>query len=303
MRTDHVPILPPFTPNWLHFREDEESGHLHRSIPFGQVFNVSRLTHALHRPILEWKDVKNPNSTHVDDIGCWSLYQTTSREGLVRESRAPSLIGADISYTPMPRAVKMNLDDPGDYHSTYAQLAGFLHTKTPFEQLGVESSPSRLHGTVLPPNKNLVCIDYLYFVCDVDMYEYEKDYHPAWHFVGQHMHYIDYIANAAKAAITRAAGLPIGSEAPPYIAVHARRADFRDHCKADNTPEEECFAPLSAFAIRVQEVRQELKFSKGLDVETVLMMSDEKDEGWWDEVAALGWHRIIHDHEPNYDQW
>lgn len=71
-----------------------------------------------------------------------------------------------------------------------------------------------------------------------------------------------------------------------------------------DVPVSDCFTPLSAIAIRVEEVRNELAQRREFQNEDgapinipVLMTSDEQDQGWWDEVNALGWRSI--DHGPN----
>jgi hypothetical protein len=59
-------------------------------------------------------------------------------------------------------------------------------------------------------------------------------------------------------------------------------------------PVDECFAPLSAYARRVEEVREELQRARGIEVQRVVLTSDETNAMWWGEVAAYGWHRIDH---------
>ena len=39
-------------------------------------------------------------------------------------------------------------------------------------------------------------------------------------------------------------------------------------------------------------MRSEILARKGVDVKHVVMTSDEKDIGWWDEVQARGWYRM-----------
>lgn len=59
-------------------------------------------------------------------------------------------------------------------------------------------------------------------------------------------------------------------------------------------PIDECFPPLSAYARRVEEVRTELRLKKGINVDLVIMTSDERDPAWWESVRELGWKRIDH---------
>jgi hypothetical protein len=60
------------------------------------------------------------------------------------------------------------------------------------------------------------------------------------------------------------------------------------------TPLAECFAPISAYARRVEEVKQELVQRKGLHVNHVIVTSDETDPAWWEEVKKRGWLRVDH---------
>jgi hypothetical protein len=48
-----------------------------------------------------------------------------------------------------------------------------------------------------------------------------------------------------------------------FIAVHIRHGDFGGQCWEAARPED-CFAPLSAYAIRVKEVQDELRVKKGI---------------------------------------
>ncbi|KAJ7878848.1 hypothetical protein B0H14DRAFT_2711093, partial [Mycena olivaceomarginata] len=81
--------------------------------------------------------------------------------------------------------------------------------------------------------------------------------------------------------------------APQYIAIHVRRGDFAGWCPTTR-PVDECFAPLSAYARRVEEVREELQRARGIEVQHVVLTSDETNATWWEEVAAYGWHRVDH---------
>ena len=68
MITDRIPIMAGFA-----------GGHIPNSqgaIDFGTVFDVPRLSRAINRPVLEWKEVKNWTSpdAEVEDLGCWSVW-------------------------------------------------------------------------------------------------------------------------------------------------------------------------------------------------------------------------------------
>ena len=65
--TDRVPIIGRFT----------GSPNIGLDIPstrVGDIFDLPRLRKSLGIPILEWDDVKDPSSQHVDEIGCWSIW-------------------------------------------------------------------------------------------------------------------------------------------------------------------------------------------------------------------------------------
>lgn len=109
--------------------------------------------------------------------------------------------------------------------------------------------------------------------------------------------------------------------------MHVRHGDFGEWCW-DAERFEDCFAPLSAVARRVQyvlcissylifetqtrftyrEVRDEVLERHGIDIpmKHVIMTSDETDETWWDEVASYGWKRIDHAGQrtaERYSRW
>lgn len=59
-------------------------------------------------------------------------------------------------------------------------------------------------------------------------------------------------------------------------------------------PVEDCFAPLSVIARRVEEVKQEILERKGIVVDRVVMTSDERNATWWEGVTAQGWYGLDH---------
>lgn len=91
------------------------------------------------------------------------------------------------------------------------------------------------------------------------------------------------------------------------ITVHIRRNDFRKWCQDVGVPEDECLAPLSVYAKRLEQVKEELRTQKGVsDIQHVLVSSDEADPEWWKEVQELGWYWIDHDAEQTeekYGKW
>ncbi|KAJ7323186.1 hypothetical protein DFH08DRAFT_1029460 [Mycena albidolilacea] len=76
-------------------------------------------------------------------------------------------------------------------------------------------------------------------------------------------------------------------------AIHIRRGDFAGWCPTTR-PVDECFAPLSAYARRVEEVREELQRVRGIEVQCVVLARDETNATWWEEIAAYRGHCVDH---------
>jgi hypothetical protein len=87
-----------------------------------------------------------------------------------------------------------------------------------------------------------------------------------------------------------------------YIGIHVRHNDFANWCGEYTLIE--CFANITVIARRVQEVKDELRERRGLDVKHVIMTSDERDPAWWADVAAQGWLAVDHSRtEELYGRW
>lgn len=125
-------------------------------------------------------------------------------------------------------------------------------------------------------------------------FESEKDYSPMWRDVMRYAHWTQPTVKLAHGYLRTLLRLPRKAPIPPFIAIHVRHGDFGNYC--GDVPKADCFAPMSAIARRVGEVRAEL--GERLDVAVqpghVLVMSDEKDEGWWESVRAQGWTAVDH---------
>jgi len=59
-----------------------------------------------------------------------------------------------------------------------------------------------------------------------------------------------------------------------FIAIHARRGDFADHCKGPKTA---CLNSLSTFAEKVNEIRQTLLLKHDKYITQVLLSSSKKN--------------------------
>ncbi|KAG6330606.1 hypothetical protein ID866_8483 [Astraeus odoratus] len=312
MLTERVPILPRFLPT--HVGGDQPY------IPFSEVFDIPRLSRTLRMPILEWDQVKDLNSTTVDELGCWAVWPTiayndnTPPRGsrnipalklgrrLFDVDHSAQLTVPDISYTVAPSWVK--LAPPSGAHGSLWSFARLSFPEGRAEAMGRPPIPSPQNQVSLPPDDHLLCYDYLYFASADRPFEWERDYSPAWRFVGKHMHWNGALQKLADDYVERALGVEDNGPTPPYIAVHARRGDFSVHCK--DRPIDECLPTLSVIARHVAEVQEELLERKGINVTRVLMASDEQDPGWWAEVRDFGWSWVDYAAEgtvEKYGKW
>ncbi|KAK7058451.1 hypothetical protein VNI00_002085 [Paramarasmius palmivorus] len=290
--TDRIPVLPVFTPS--HIGGDKPP------IAFGDVFDVPRLSKLLGKPVIEWRDIKDPKSEHVDDLGCWSVWASVQGDPNPRDSQVPIHTKLDISYTKTPEWIKM-VPDQNDPHATFWALARFAFPETREEHL-VPPFPSPMHQVSLPPDEQMLCYDFLYYVCAHQPFEFERDFSPAWRYVAQYLHWNPSLEILADTYVNRALGFADNEKTPPYIGIHVRHNDFQDWCF--EVPIYECFATIPVIARRVQEVKEEIHTKLGVVVNHVVMTSDERNETWWKEVAEQGWFWPDHSKtKETYGDW
>ncbi|KAG2055538.1 hypothetical protein BDR06DRAFT_953820 [Suillus hirtellus] len=282
--TERTPIIPKFLSN-----------HIDPSAPpfvFEEIFDVPRLSQAIGIHLLQWHEVKDPESQVVDDLGCWTVWETVQQHIEVPEPRrSPSLnvLKLDISWTRTPAWVELTSPSKHHNHASFWSLAslGFPEARSKSLGLSLMNHPSPQHQVSLPPDDHVLCFDLLYYVSAHHTWEWELDYSPAWRFVGQHMRWTANMEKIADAHARRAMNVPVTEPTPPYISIHIRHGDFSKQC--EEFPVDQCFAPLSVIARRVSEVQEELRTRKGIDATHVIMTSDERDPEWWSDVRALGW--------------
>ncbi|THH00918.1 hypothetical protein EW145_g7012 [Phellinidium pouzarii] len=291
-------ILPPFAPSHV--------GSTAGYIAFGDVFDVPRLARLLDHPVIEWRDVKREDSAHTDALGCWSIWATAAPAGSGRVPRGNAIepkLGLDVSYTPVPEATIMFPQFDNDPHTRFAPIAALtfpggreaahLPANAPF--------PGRVSGHTALPDEHMACFDFPYYLASVYTFEFNYDFSPAWRFVGTHAHWTSQIEGIATSLVRQTFNLSASEALPPFISIHVRHGDFGNYCSNDA-----CFAPLSAFAVRVEEVKRELRERKGVEVERVLMTSDERDAGWWASIREMGWEWVDHGElktEETYGRW
>ncbi|KDQ07960.1 hypothetical protein BOTBODRAFT_38399 [Botryobasidium botryosum FD-172 SS1] len=299
--TERVPIIGPFMPTHIGSQEP--------SLPVSEIFDLPRLRAAIRSAVLEWKDVKQPSSTEVDVFGCWTAWAVVG-DGtrMPRGNGGNDRLRIEPSYTAAPQDISL-LPNPGDWYIKFWALAELafpsgralaLNTNPP-----PPTFPSRYDNSTMPPDEHLLCFDFLYFAVAQRSSEWAMDFSPAWRFVGRHAHWTERIKDIAEGYVRRIMGIPEGGHIPPFISIHVRHNEFGGMC-APGVPPSECWAPLSAYARRVAEMREELLLTKGVAIEHVIMTSDEQDPAWWAEVRALGWLAPDHERErtaERYGKW
>ena len=267
-------------------------------LPFGQIFNLTRLRHDLRRPILEWSDVKHIPSTSTngppdserEPLGCWSTrpeYEPTP----LRAHPLLNNLRLDLSYTRVPTSTHHSPNDVRDDFVVFSKLVPYIFPHRPRRGSFDIMSPSPL-GHHLPPDEQLSCFDHLYFVTSSDVpFEWEESWSPAWNSIGKYIHFTDELVEIAKGYLSRAFNtdqdqIPpvslieflfllfkvefISSFYEQFIAIHDRRGDFTKRCK-----EGSCLNQLSIFAEQVNEIRRTLFRKHNKNITQVLLASGE----------------------------
>ncbi|KAI0068090.1 hypothetical protein BV25DRAFT_1793181 [Artomyces pyxidatus] len=297
MITQRVPIIGNFTPSHI----GGDAG----TVPFSEVFDIDYLSKAIGSPVLEWSDVKDPTSEEIDDLGCWSVWQAVqTRESEPRFTNALELYGLDISYTAGPLSLQKIPGYEHDPHAHFWSIAALTYPSGREAALQ-PPQPSKVHGALLPPDEQLACFDYLYYVCAHQSFEYEYDLSPAWRFVVKNFRFTSRLQSIAEGYLKRMFGVPEDGPVPPYVAIHARRAnDFSVYC--GDVPRADCFPTMNVYARRIAEVQEDTRARLGVVPEHVIMLSDERDPGFWDAVRTMGWYTPDHTAEDtvaNYGRW
>ncbi|KAI0045214.1 hypothetical protein FA95DRAFT_1561351 [Auriscalpium vulgare] len=297
MITERVPIVGNFTPSHI----GGDAG----TIPFGEVFDMDYLSRTIGIPVLEWNEVKDPNSQEVEELGCWSVWQAVqTRESQPRFTNAFELEKLDISWTAGPLSLQKIPGFEHDPHAHFWSIAALTYPSVR-ERYLQEPIPSPVNHVSLPPDEHLACFDYLYYVCAHESFEYEHDLSPAWRFVAKHFRWTPRLQTMADGYLRRMFGVPEDGVIPPYISIHARRAnDFAVYC--GDVPRGDCFPTMNVYARRIADTQEELRARYGIVPEHVIMLSDEQDPAWWDAVRLMGWYtpdHVAEDTVNKYGRW
>ncbi|VDB86576.1 unnamed protein product [Peniophora sp. CBMAI 1063] len=293
--TGRVPIVNVFNPSHV--------GPAAGSIPFDKVFDIDTLSENIGLPVLQWHEVKDPESEEVEEIGCWDIW-----EAVQNEEHYPRVIytlgdqGLDISWTRAPPSVKLYPDNPLDRTARFWDMAS-LTFKYGRERSLVPATPSKEHGVVLSPDEHLACFDYLYYSAATTSDEFYAEISPAWRFVATHMHFTPEMQNLADGYLRRMFGVAEHDDIPPYITIHARRGDFGVYCTGQGLSEEECFPTIEDYVDGIAGIQEALETRLGIRPQHVVMVSDERNEGWWASVRLMGWYTPNHVEERTEERY
>ncbi|KZP14748.1 hypothetical protein FIBSPDRAFT_751371 [Athelia psychrophila] len=287
IQSDRIPIVPDF------------SGY--RFISFGEVFDIPQLSAALRIPILEWNQVKDyrGETRESDSLGCWSVWAPYGGSPRGNFFTAKSRASIDCSYTSIKEPVKLldmkNHDEP---HISLNKLAK-LGDREVYDQVMQTHKPESFppwHPGVLPPDFQLMCIDFLYWAATVEPYEWNTNFSPGWK-IARHFKWSPKLRTLGQEYLRRLLAVPPTGAIPAFITVHARRNDFNSAC--NGVPLEGCFASLDTYEVRVREIQTELEALPELAGQgpfKIVVTSDESDPEWWQKVRERGWLAI--DHSP-----
>ncbi|EIM92217.1 uncharacterized protein STEHIDRAFT_143645 [Stereum hirsutum FP-91666 SS1] len=279
--TERVPIVG----YWLPSHTGGDVG----PVPFSEVFDIEYLSNSIGVPVLEWDDVKDKDSTEMEDLGCWSVWEAVqTREG-PRITYADQYQKLDISWTPAPVSIQTFPGNEHDPHALFWSVAELTYPDKRATSLSAPH-PSAHHGTTLPPDEHLACFDYLYYTAASTSFEWDSDHSPAWRFVAKHFRWTERLQNIADGYLKRIFHTPESDPIPPYIAIHARHGDFKNYCGDYSL--EDCFASMDVYARRVAEIQEEAMERYGVVPEHVIVLSDEKDPVWWNQVRERGWYLV-----------
>lgn len=306
LNTDRVPIIPAFV--GVHHL-DEHAGMM----PFSAVYDLPRLQKTLGIPILEWKDVKDLSvplkERPAELLGCWSVHMgMKGLKGRPIHPETEEILALDISNWPVLSDSAIGHEESPSTANiiALAALSDPIHRADAMKYRELEPEPCQESGQLVEPDEQLLCFDYLFFTATyMSSYEHSSDFDPIWRWVGQFVHFNPALVERARGMLHRTLEVPENAATPAFITIHVRRGDFAVWCY--DTPLDDCFAPFSDYAKKVEDIRRVLTM-RGIQVDPshVIITSDEKDPAWWAEVVRLGYRYVDHKKEETiklYGKW
>ena len=158
--TKRVGIITPFVPSHV--------GQAAGLPPFSEVFDLPRLSSLINLPLLEWYELKDRNSTHVDELGCWSAWALPQPDFGPRGGPVPPQIHVDASYTPVPQRARLEQNQPHDLHVRFDVLASLTYPEGRRDaRLPAEAPYPGANGHKTLPDEHMACFDFLYYGASV----------------------------------------------------------------------------------------------------------------------------------------
>jgi hypothetical protein len=127
----------------------------------------------------------------------------------------------DISWTPVPESATLGHDS----HVTFWGLSKLSYPdgrRTTLDAMTARTTPAR-DGSVVHPDDQLMCLDFLYFACAHEAYEWEKDWSPVWNSVLTHLRWTPRLQRIIDESLLQVFGLPSESSVPPVSSIRGLR--------------------------------------------------------------------------------
>lgn len=158
-------------------------------LPFGEVFDIPRLSSLIRSPVLEWRDIKTDQEPVTETLGCWAIwnaqqsYELTPREGWFPRNSGLGIFRftplfiylssltrfpPDVSFTQAPAWIKALPDHEHDKTARFWDLARLSFPDARREWLNsgyyIQQVPSPFLEVIEDPDQQMLCMDYLYYV-------------------------------------------------------------------------------------------------------------------------------------------
>jgi hypothetical protein len=112
-----------------------------------------------------------------------------------------------------------------NFHVTFLGLSKLSYPdgrRAALDSMSARTSPAR-DGTVLPPDDQLMCMDFLYYACAQEPYELGKEWSPMWNSVLRHLHWTPRLQRIIGESLLQVFDLPSGSSVPPVSFIRRLR--------------------------------------------------------------------------------
>ncbi|KAL7415156.1 hypothetical protein BDY24DRAFT_383901 [Mrakia frigida] len=265
--TGRVPILPPFHAN------NQLSKTPIPDLPVSLMFDLARMNREMVdlRGVLEWEDLQTDKGVPEPEVGCW---------GGMRKNNALEFAKIKVTWTDYPGLTF----PPKARYMSWVQFIPYLTPSSPFYHRFVAT---KVHPSALAPNDQFACIDETMDGTDfADMGPY-NEYAAGfggWRWAGTFLRFREELVEQGRVRLRKAFGIAPGQDIPPFVTMHIRHGDFTAFCGKGDP----CFT-VAQFAFQLDLLKKELTESGRPVPLNVLVMSDESDPKFFEQVKARGW--------------